>query len=271
MRHAEPRQVGITYKQFSSVKTGIFTATDRLSNLQICKSLWPFVCMSSRIGLSCSEAGKLGGIASKNIKNWLTYQERIVDYYKNPKRCPICNKPIQYSKKRENKFCSQSCAAIFNNLKRNKNRNIIHVDPGSTLITKPGYNKNKYVSYCLNCGLQISNRQKFCSNKCTLAYKSFKMDNEIENGNIVSQRRLRNYLLKRNTKCMNPECCWDWSKCGSISLEVHHIDGNPNNNILSNVILLCPNCHSQTETYKAKNIGNGRSYRRQRYKEGKSF
>lgn len=26
---------------------------------------------------------------------------------------------------------------------------------------------------------------------------------------------------------------------------IHHIDGNPRNNELSNLVLLCPNCHSQ--------------------------
>lgn len=31
-----------------------------------------------------------------------------------------------------------------------------------------------------------------------------------------------------------------------------HIDGNPKNTRLSNVRLLCPNCHSQTDTYTGK-------------------
>ena len=39
-----------------------------------------------------------------------------------------------------------------------------------------------------------------------------------------------------------------------ISLEVHHIDGNGKNNSLDNLQLLCPNCHSQTENYKGKNV-----------------
>ena len=34
------------------------------------------------------------------------------------------------------------------------------------------------------------------------------------------------------------------------------------NNKVENLRLVCPNCHSQTDTYKAKNIGNGRSYRK---------
>ena len=38
-----------------------------------------------------------------------------------------------------------------------------------------------------------------------------------------------------------------------IPLEVHHIDGNYKNNKEENLQLLCPNCHSLTETYKNHN------------------
>lgn len=34
------------------------------------------------------------------------------------------------------------------------------------------------------------------------------------------------------------------------SCELHHIDGNPHNHTLSNLILICPNCHSITPNYR---------------------
>jgi len=34
--------------------------------------------------------------------------------------------------------------------------------------------------------------------------------------------------------------------------------------------LLCPNCHAQTPTYKSKNRGNGRAYRRERWRVGQT-
>jgi len=56
-----------------------------------------------------------------------------------------------------------------------------------------------------------------------------------------------------------------------IVLELEHIDGNSLNNTEENLSLLCPNCHSQTDTYKGKNKGSGRHYRKVRYQKGKSY
>lgn len=39
----------------------------------------------------------------------------------------------------------------------------------------------------------------------------------------------------------------------NLVLHLDHIDGNSFNNDVSNLRLLCPNCHSQTETYCARN------------------
>ena len=38
-----------------------------------------------------------------------------------------------------------------------------------------------------------------------------------------------------------------------IPLELEHIDGNSSNNRIENLTLLCPNCHSMTDTYRGKN------------------
>jgi 5-methylcytosine-specific restriction endonuclease McrA len=39
-----------------------------------------------------------------------------------------------------------------------------------------------------------------------------------------------------------------------ISLEIHHKDGNRTNNDLTNLQLLCPNCHSYTDYYRNRKL-----------------
>lgn len=45
----------------------------------------------------------------------------------------------------------------------------------------------------------------------------------------------------------------------TLPLEIDHIDGNSENNSEENLRLICPNCHSLTETYRGANRGNGRN------------
>ncbi len=45
-------------------------------------------------------------------------------------------------------------------------------------------------------------------------------------------------------------------------LEVDHVDGNPDNHLPTNLRLLCPNCHSQTPTFRKKNKDGPKSDRR---------
>jgi hypothetical protein len=68
--------------------------------------------------------------------------------------------------------------------------------------------------------------------------------------------RLRRGLLRE--KLMENKC----SKCGisewcgeKIQLHLHHKNGIKTDNRLENLSLLCPNCHSLTDTYCRRNIG----------------
>jgi predicted HNH restriction endonuclease len=113
---------------------------------------------------------------------------------------------------------------------------------------------------------KYSCKSMFCSIQCQQDFKLF----ERVNTGIAKNRTLKRFLLKEHG-----EKCWE---CGikewngkKLTFELEHIDGNSDNNSLDNLSLLCPNCHSQTDTYKAKNKGKGRHSRRIRYAEGKSY
>ncbi len=66
--------------------------------------------------------------------------------------------------------------------------------------------------------------------------------------------KLKNRLLKEGMLIEVCAICginsWNNKK---INLELDHIDGKRVNHELTNLRLLCPNCHSQTDTYRSKN------------------
>jgi hypothetical protein len=70
----------------------------------------------------------------------------------------------------------------------------------------------------------------------------------------------KNVLIKeRGHKC---EVCKrsTWNK-KPITLELEHKDGDKKNNVKENLLLMCPNCHSQTPTWRRrKTVGKGKNY-----------
>lgn len=73
----------------------------------------------------------------------------------------------------------------------------------------------------------------FCSHTCGNRYKNISTTNLF---NSLSYRR--NAFLVQPHKC----ALCNWDKDERI-LQVHHIDENRNNNDITNLIILCPNCH----------------------------
>jgi len=66
--------------------------------------------------------------------------------------------------------------------------------------------------------------------------------------------KLKNRLLQEGYKKEKCERCGITNWQGkALSMELHHKDGNRTNHLLSNLSLLCPNCHSQTDTFRSKN------------------
>lgn len=74
----------------------------------------------------------------------------------------------------------------------------------------------------------------------------------------IQSDRIRRKLLRENIKPYQCECCKNTEWLGQpIPLELHHIDGNKTHNEISNFMLLCPNCHAFTDSYRGRNSRAG--------------
>ena len=186
-------------------------------------------------------------------------QHRINQYNLDPKLCKLCQSSIPYDRK-INLYCSKSCAAKFNNrgIQRNYTTGLYAKKP------------------CTYCGLETTN-VKYCTTKCHRQHvwdvtkeRINKTGNaNINNSDSPSVMSKRFLAEQRGHEC---EICHNrqWNK-QPIPLVLDHISGDSTNWMLDNLRLICPNCDAQTDTYKGKNVGNGRHWRKQRYKDGKSY
>lgn len=99
-------------------------------------------------------------------------------------------------------------------------------------------------------GLNDSFKKRF--QELNIDYSHFKGQGWNRNDEKTSFSSAKTKILKtREYKC---EYCgiskWMNKK---IILQFHHIDGNRDNNDESNLLLLCPNCHSLTDNWCSKN------------------
>lgn len=95
---------------------------------------------------------------------------------------------------------------------------------------------------------------EFESKKC-LTLKRPIREYLVENCEYYNKARLKRNLLKEgllNYHCYICNNEGEWLG-NPLSLHLDHINGVNNDNRLENLRMLCPNCHTQTDTYCGKN------------------
>lgn len=110
--------------------------------------------------------------------------------------------------------------------------------------------------FCETCGKKLTVKYasgRFCCLECAKAYSS---KNKITL-DILELKQLpinisavKKFLFENKLKENKCEICGisEWNG-KQLTCQLHHIDGDSTNNKLINLQILCPNCHSQTDTY----------------------
>lgn len=75
----------------------------------------------------------------------------------------------------------------------------------------------------------------------------------LNNSKSISSWKLKNRLFRDGIKKNECEICgvFEWNG-KPIMCHLHHKNGNNRDNRLENLQILCPNCHSQTDSYAGK-------------------
>lgn len=195
-------------------------------------------------------------------------------------RCLLCGKeklkePNQL-RKFPRTFCNSSCAAIYNN----------------NIARSPKRRKEGEFRNCLRCRKEIyiskgdiektakgitsvKTNGKYCSNKCQVEYQRKNSFDEFEEAgctpealrsmqgksNHSQDRFLKKYLVYRYPHGETARGCWHCGEervnkwTGNVPTVINHIDGNPNNQNISNVEIICCTCDALTEFYGRRGKG----------------
>jgi hypothetical protein len=120
---------------------------------------------------------------------------------------------------------------------------------------------------CLNCGNEVPWLYGiYCKQTCQLDHQHKEWINKWLAGEIDGYRHpgtvsahVRRFLLE---ECGNRCTRCGWSEInpitGKVPLTIDHINGDCKDCRRSNLVVLCPNCHSLTPTFGILNKGNGR-------------
>ena len=156
--------------------------------------------------------------------------------------------------------------------------------PRSKFERIPLVGKTDGILFCMECEnceqrLQQKSQKKYCSNKCQANHqfevyiknwKAGKVDGGRGRNTRNISRHIKRYLVEKCGEACT-KCGWNEAHIigGVVPLEIDHIDGNSENNIEANLQLICPNCHSLTATFRNRNYGKGRDWRKEKYRKGK--
>lgn len=123
------------------------------------------------------------------------------------------------------------------------------------------YKNSTRLKHCYNMNQRVGGFNDEARKKSIITKQQNQVSRFINGeSNTLSNHAIKKLLLREyfiDDKCVICNLS-EWRGL-KLNLELDHIDGNNFNNTLSNLRLLCPNCHSLTDTYCGKNKNTGKT------------
>src|SRR3954463_6659081 len=135
--------------------------------------------------------------------------------------------------------------------------------------------KTAKTTRCGGCGIETAN-PKYCCNRCQSETRWRGTVTRIESSGTVpigpsgNAHVAKRYLLQTQGRRCAVCGLTEW-RGEPIPLVLDHINGESTDWRVANLRLVCGNCDMQLPTFKSRNRGKGRAWRRRRYAEGLSY
>ena len=140
---------------------------------------------------------------------------------------------------------------------------------------RKGYGKTFCSRACANSRVRDADTKRKISETAKASWNSRSEESKknsidaLRNGSAILKKKSIIRVASTNTECLGHtsrkkkvflEQRSRCNKCGigdwngmPLSFELEHKDGNKHNNMRDNLEVLCPNCHSQTHTWRGRN------------------
>ncbi len=204
-------------------------------------------------------------------------QDKLELWISEHHTCERCGK-IMTEKFGSGRFCSRACAnardisdetreKISKSLSKSEDLNV-------KAVVKPAKIKEEPI-VCLVCSKPLSkyNTTGYCTEHLNEHKQQLRIQQWLETGDIglapdtTIRGIFRQYILEQQNHCCAICGMPDEWHGKPLVFILDHIDGDAANSARSNLRLICPNCDSQLDTYKAKNKNSARTKRKKYLQE----
>jgi hypothetical protein len=185
------------------------------------------------------------------------FESYIPDHFIAQVKSAFCATGINTVEQKECVMHKCDCGKEFDSVRKLNGHKSVHRPGGRYSVSRA----TNPMCNCLYCDTEFresaGTTNKYCSSECFAKHKwETQTVPRIEEGRGVNSSTLKKYLVeKRGETCEDCGTGNSWNG-KALTLHLDHIDGNSDNNLLVNLRLLCPNCHSQTDTHGSKGMGS---------------